>query len=317
MEVFRGNETLLSDEYLHCGLFLFRMKNEIKQIIRSDDHGGVEVSTKVEVENCVYLFDLPTLQSKDVLFRWTHIALAQTERFMVLDTTHFLAENISKYLLGNFQFDIETSVLSRKPRIVIAVDVSVMRTVVDETKEGTSCVINVPCSIRGVCDEEKPPPPIDHESEGEQELEDLLDYAYEDEKEVEDPDHVEEDEDKGSVMMDVDSGTNQGDESNLITVLLTLLSFLEKSPEFLHPETTVPRLFYGLELVEAATKFFFIGFDVARSVDPCPICLEEFLVGTAVGKTPCSHVFHRDCLLNWLSSNNSCPLCRSVCGILV
>ncbi|XP_059635857.1 E3 ubiquitin ligase BIG BROTHER-related-like [Cornus florida] len=47
--------------------------------------------------------------------------------------------------------------------------------------------------------------------------------------------------------------------------------------------------------------------------DMCPICLQGFLTGMMVSMTPCSHSFHRDCLSQWLSKTNSCPMCRSLC----
>lgn len=42
----------------------------------------------------------------------------------------------------------------------------------------------------------------------------------------------------------------------------------------------------------------------------CAICLDT--MSAMVLQMPCSqgHVFHRDCLLQWLSSRHSCPVCR-------
>ncbi|KAM7268023.1 hypothetical protein ACFE04_010189 [Oxalis oulophora] len=40
----------------------------------------------------------------------------------------------------------------------------------------------------------------------------------------------------------------------------------------------------------------------------CSVCLEEF--GSDVTCTPCSHIFHEDCITKWLNKNISCPLCR-------
>ena len=53
----------------------------------------------------------------------------------------------------------------------------------------------------------------------------------------------------------------------------------------------------------------------------CTICLEDLvplgLEGdggggdrVAVLKLPCSHVFHKDCIVRWLESSQLCPLCR-------
>ena len=47
---------------------------------------------------------------------------------------------------------------------------------------------------------------------------------------------------------------------------------------------------------------------------PCagPICLEDLEDTCVVLQMPCSlhHVFHQDCLTEWLSTRNSCPVCR-------
>ncbi|KAK3010439.1 hypothetical protein RJ639_012200 [Escallonia herrerae] len=46
----------------------------------------------------------------------------------------------------------------------------------------------------------------------------------------------------------------------------------------------------------------------------CSICLaSKFSVETVVAKLPCAHMFHRDCILPWLSKSNTCPMCRLIC----
>ncbi|KAI4305714.1 hypothetical protein L6164_029065 [Bauhinia variegata] len=43
----------------------------------------------------------------------------------------------------------------------------------------------------------------------------------------------------------------------------------------------------------------------------CSICLDKLCDPTSeVVGTPCSHVFHRDCILRWLKNHSSCPMCR-------
>ena len=45
--------------------------------------------------------------------------------------------------------------------------------------------------------------------------------------------------------------------------------------------------------------------------DPkCAVCYEEFAPGAEVFKLPCTHIFHVDCLSGWITSHNTCPLCR-------
>ncbi|KAK4342581.1 hypothetical protein RND71_038397 [Anisodus tanguticus] len=42
----------------------------------------------------------------------------------------------------------------------------------------------------------------------------------------------------------------------------------------------------------------------------CAICKDSLFVGTVVNRLPCSHLYHPSCILPWLASRNSCPLCR-------
>mmetsp|Transcript_20173 Transcript_20173/g.30333 ORF Transcript_20173/g.30333 Transcript_20173/m.30333 type:complete len:320 (+) Transcript_20173:1194-2153(+) len=52
-----------------------------------------------------------------------------------------------------------------------------------------------------------------------------------------------------------------------------------------------------------------------RSKRLCSICLEDFEVDQLIGwsRNPnCHHVFHKDCIIEWLSTHNDCPVCRNV-----
>lgn len=42
----------------------------------------------------------------------------------------------------------------------------------------------------------------------------------------------------------------------------------------------------------------------------CAICKDSLSVGTIVNQLPCLHFYHRSCILPWLSTRNTCPLCR-------
>ena len=62
--------------------------------------------------------------------------------------------------------------------------------------------------------------------------------------------------------------------------------------------------------VEALEKFRFQQQSDSISVGECIICLEEFETGSELIRMPCSHVYHGHCILKWLHTNNSCPLCQ-------
>ena len=49
--------------------------------------------------------------------------------------------------------------------------------------------------------------------------------------------------------------------------------------------------------------------------EECSICMEEFKVGETVSFSPaegCYHVFHHDCLRQWLLHKIGCPCCRVI-----
>lgn len=46
-------------------------------------------------------------------------------------------------------------------------------------------------------------------------------------------------------------------------------------------------------------------------LEQCTICLENMGTEEVVTTLPCDHIFHKNCIVLWLSNNNTCPLCRS------
>ncbi|XP_052893378.1 E3 ubiquitin-protein ligase TRAIP [Anopheles moucheti] len=45
----------------------------------------------------------------------------------------------------------------------------------------------------------------------------------------------------------------------------------------------------------------------------CPICSDLFVPSAEVNITPCGHMFHHLCLLQWLERSKTCPQCRDRC----
>ena len=66
---------------------------------------------------------------------------------------------------------------------------------------------------------------------------------------------------------------------------------------------------YGFEYMEA------VEIEGLQSDEVCAICLDEFSIeGVAaearVIRMPCSHIYHEDCIVEWLENSNMCPMCR-------
>ena len=59
--------------------------------------------------------------------------------------------------------------------------------------------------------------------------------------------------------------------------------------------------------IEALKK---VRVDVSCTARECSICLEEFCNGSEVMRMPCSHIYHKDCIVKWLETSHLCPLCR-------
>lgn len=48
-------------------------------------------------------------------------------------------------------------------------------------------------------------------------------------------------------------------------------------------------------------------------MDPCPIC-HSTIGETIAFDLPCKHIFHAECLEEWFSKSDTCPMCRKKCS---
>ncbi|BFG31533.1 hypothetical protein CerSpe_178070 [Prunus speciosa] len=59
-----------------------------------------------------------------------------------------------------------------------------------------------------------------------------------------------------------------------------------------------------------ATKASVDGVNYGTNTEYCVFCMEKMLTGEEVTSMPCSHLFHADCVLQWLKLRHTCPVCR-------
>ena len=51
---------------------------------------------------------------------------------------------------------------------------------------------------------------------------------------------------------------------------------------------------------------------ISTSSAICSICLDNYSnPEIKLNKLPCNHIFHKDCIQEWLKNNDTCPECRS------
>ncbi|KAJ0236493.1 E3 ubiquitin-protein ligase CIP8 [Hirschfeldia incana] len=60
--------------------------------------------------------------------------------------------------------------------------------------------------------------------------------------------------------------------------------------------------------IEALETFEVCGSDDKTVV--CAVCKDGMVIGETVKKLPCGHCYHGNCILPWLGTRNSCPVCR-------
>ncbi|AEC10408.1 putative transcription factor C2H2 family [Arabidopsis thaliana] len=76
----------------------------------------------------------------------------------------------------------------------------------------------------------------------------------------------------------------------------------DEESQFLDPMESLPTIKISSSMLSSASS--------DDSALPCAICREDFVVGESARRLPCNHLYHNDCIIPWLTSHNSCPLCR-------
>ena len=52
-------------------------------------------------------------------------------------------------------------------------------------------------------------------------------------------------------------------------------------------------------------------YNIEKYKSDCNICMDEYKVDDVIVKLGCNHIFHKDCIYNWLCNERiTCPVCR-------
>lgn len=63
-------------------------------------------------------------------------------------------------------------------------------------------------------------------------------------------------------------------------------------------------------IIEQLEKLRLDGLEENTKQMACTICMEDFEGGVEVTQLPCLHLYHGDCIVQWLETSHVCPLCR-------
>ena len=108
--------------------------------------------------------------------------------------------------------------------------------------------------------------------------------------------------------------SNDDAQQQLIAMLLQAMGGMNgngAAPQFTMPNKKKPES--GASAYAMETQCIDIEIDkkyLAKS-ESCSVCLKKFkLGGDATMLAPCKHFFHDLCIIQWLKTHNTCPLCR-------
>ncbi|XP_058781517.1 E3 ubiquitin-protein ligase MPSR1-like [Vicia villosa] len=61
------------------------------------------------------------------------------------------------------------------------------------------------------------------------------------------------------------------------------------------------------EAIESLEK---VKMENSNAIEKCSVCQFELNAGMEVTKMPCNHLYHQDCIVQWLKTSHMCPMCR-------
>jgi hypothetical protein len=143
---------------------------------------------------------------------------------------------------------------------------------------------------------------------------DNSDDSSEDEEEEEDDEEEEEEEDDDEEEEEENENNNQNNDSNESNESDEEINEEEDSNEENNRENNENQIFnnkkkqFILELNEFQYKHIKKYSKIKEK--KCSICLLKYKKSDIIKEFPCSHVFHKNCILKWIEKSNICPLCK-------
>lgn len=303
------DQSLFKDTVSEFGLFMFLLANHI--LIKSSEVLDNQAEEKTKNITKVSGFKVANLLSRNSIELLVRSALSSTGLFFQ-DTVQYLAQQISAYILLNFHFTTETLLGPDRSRIVIVIDLNMLRVLdyMNNNNNNTPGGENKYCfCLHGKKEDEKENN-INVQPETQHHLGCMQSYLDEilggDEDEKQDQNLLEEAEEEV-----LEEGS-----SEIMEIARELMPFLIQTPEIL--AQTKPKLSVRLRDFEKIRPPVKIEeFDGQLELCMCSICGSRVLTGTVVAKLPCLHVFHRDCIYQRVPNFNSCPLCGLPCATFI
>ena len=65
------------------------------------------------------------------------------------------------------------------------------------------------------------------------------------------------------------------------------------------------------KIIEKIKKNIISIEDIDKSSSTCSICLDDFNSEKEIAFLDCKHIYHMECIIEWINKDASCPLCRS------
>jgi hypothetical protein len=102
-----------------------------------------------------------------------------------------------------------------------------------------------------------------------------------------------------NILSFLNNHTNDFQFNNLVNIIMSFESSMHGNPP------ASQRAMDSLPKVEVTNDNINKFKDIT-----CNICLEGFQLGNILRVLECNHEFHENCIITWLKSRNTCPVCR-------